>query len=255
MINNLGFIGGGRITKIFLEGILRKSELPDDIVITETDPDAVRRLDKYGVTVETELNRSLDQKYIFISLHPPVIKAIINKLKETVDKDKVIISLAPKIPVKWFKENLSNDIKVVRCIPNAPSIVNKGFNPLCFSDNMSSDEKASIVDFFNIFGRTEIVDESRLEAYAVITAMGPTYLWYQLYELKNIARSFGMQEKEAETAVREMAEGTIASMFSDLKCSEVLDLIPVRPMAEYEEVIKEYYAKSLNNIYEKIKVI
>jgi pyrroline-5-carboxylate reductase len=253
MINNIGFIGGGRITRIFLEGIKNKTNLPDNIIVTETDPAVVELLDKYQVTVETELNRSLKQKYIFISLHPPVIKSIITGLKEKVNKDALIISLAPRLTIKWFKENLGSDVKIVRCIPNAPSIINKGFNPLSFSDNISPEEKESVIDFFDIFGRTEIVEENGLEAYAVISAMGPTYLWYQLYELKNIAGRFGLKEEEAKTAVKEMAEGTLSTMFSDLKCNEVLDLIPVRPMGEYEEKIKEYYNTSLNNIYDKIK--
>jgi pyrroline-5-carboxylate reductase len=255
MLNNIGFIGGGRITRIFLEAILRKTELPDNITITEVNSDAASVLKKYGIiNIENELKESLNQKYIFISLHPPSIKNLIPDLKGKINKDSIIISLAPKLPVKWFKENLGDDIKVVRCIPNAPSIVNKGFNPLTFSDNITPDEKAAIIEFFDLFGRTEIVEENKLEVYAVISAMGPTYLWFQLYELKNIAENMGLPEEEACTAVQNMAEGTIATMFSDLQCSEVLDLIPVKPLGEYEEVIKECYRKSLNSIYEKIRI-
>jgi hypothetical protein len=38
-----------------------------------------------------------------------------------------------------------------------------------------------------------------------------------------------------------------------LNYEKVVDLVPVKPMAEHENTIKEYYKTSLNGLYQKIK--
>jgi len=94
----------------------------------------------------------------------------------------------------------------------------------------------------------------KLEAYAVVAAMGPTYLWFQLYELERIGKTFGLTLQEARTAVSFMAEGSAKSMIdSGLPPDEVMDLIPVKPLREEEEGIKEAYQKRLPSLYQKIK--
>ena len=57
------------------------------------------------------------------------------------------------------------------------------------------------------------VEEGKLEAYAIITAMGPTYLWFQLCELNELAKSFGLSEKEAAKAISKMTKGALKTLF------------------------------------------
>jgi pyrroline-5-carboxylate reductase len=253
MINKIGFLGGGRITRIFLEGILRKHPLPDNIVVTETDERASALLCKYpSVIVEKEINDVLFQDYIFISLHPPVIKTIIDKL-QNLNSNTIIISLAPKLTLQWFKENLGDKCKIIRCIPNAPSIVGSGFNPVAFSSSVTQSERKAFLDFMDTFGRTRIVNEEKLEGYALLTAMGPTYLWFQLYELKSISKQFGLSEEEINEGINEMVKGSLDTMLSDLSCREVMDLVPVRPLADFENNIREFYNIALPEVFKRIK--
>jgi len=130
--------------------------------------------------------------------------------------------------------NLINK-KIVRIIPNANSIVNKGFNPIAFSENMNEEEKKELLDFISVLGETPVVQEEKLEGYAVITGMGPTYFWFQFEELKEIARNFGFTTQEAETGIEKMITGAIKTLFeSGLTPTQVIDLIPFRPLQDYE---------------------
>ena len=45
--------------------------------------------------------------------------------------------------------------------------------------------------------------EDKLEAYAILTAMGPTYFWFQWQELLQIGLSFGLDALEIETGLAE----------------------------------------------------
>jgi pyrroline-5-carboxylate reductase len=139
-------------------------------------------------------------------------------------------------------------------IPNAPSIVNEGYNPVAFAPALPADAKAELQEFFSVWGKCPVVAEEKLEAYAILTAMGPTYLWFQLYELQNIAESFGLTQQEVETAMTEMALAAIKTMQgAGLSPTEVMDLVPSKPLSEEEAHIKQAYHTRLENMYQKLK--
>ena len=103
-------------------------------------------------------------------------------------------------------------------------------------------------------GKCPEVDEGKLEAYAILTAMGPTYLWFQLRELQAIAESFGLSREEAQTGTSEMVAGAERTLFgSGLTAEEVIDLIPVKPLGEEEGSIKAAYHARLEGLYAKLK--
>ena len=103
-------------------------------------------------------------------------------------------------------------------------------------------------------GECPEVVESKLEAYAIVTAMGPTYLWFQWQELQDLSESFGMTSAEAETGIAEMIAGAAKTLFgSGLAAEEVVDLIPVKPLGEEETIIRSMYKSKLTPLYEKLK--
>jgi pyrroline-5-carboxylate reductase len=103
-------------------------------------------------------------------------------------------------------------------------------------------------------GKCPEVAEGKLEAYAIVTAMGPTYLWFQWQELRNLAESFGMTSEEAERGLAEMVAGAAKTLFeSGMAADEVMDLIPVKPLGEEEKIIRAIYKAKLTPLYEKLK--
>jgi pyrroline-5-carboxylate reductase len=98
------------------------------------------------------------------------------------------------------------------------------------------------------------VDETKLEAYAILSAMGPTYLWFQMQKLRELGASFGLTEKETDKALYEMVKGAAKTIFkSGLSYHEVVNLIPVKPLAEDEASILQAYETKLKGLYEKLK--
>lgn len=144
---------------------------------------------------------------------------------------------------------------VARMNPNAGTVVNRGYNPICFSENVTSKIRNEFLNCFIKLGKIPVVAESKIESYAVISAMGPTYFWFQLQQLKELAMEFGLSETEAHETISEMLAGAIATLFySGLNYNETSDLIPVKPLAENEAEIKEIFKKKLTEVYNKIKV-
>jgi pyrroline-5-carboxylate reductase len=143
---------------------------------------------------------------------------------------------------------------IARMIPNATSYINEGVNPVSFSDEFSSIEKKSLLELFNLLGITFEVEESKLEAFALVSAMLPTYFWFQWKEMENLGVQMGLNEPETKRTIQQTLRAAIDLFYhAGMDYNEVIDLIPVRPIGEHEEQITEIYRSKLMGLFQKIK--
>jgi pyrroline-5-carboxylate reductase len=254
---SLGFIGGGRITNIILEGLARKEKQPEKVFVSETNPEVSAKLQARYPSLDMsagDVKGPASATLVFIALHPPAVMATLDGIKKHLHEDAIIVSLAPKLSITQLSSGLGGFSRIVRMIPNAPTVINKGYNPTAFSPTFTREEKKEIRKFMEILGDCPEVDEEHLEAYAILTAMGPTYLWFQLEELKSLGMSFGLSAKEAEKALGKMVKGAVKTLFdSNRSATEVMDLVPVKPIGEEEGTIRNIYQSKLNALYTKLK--
>jgi len=253
----LGFIGAGRVTKIMLEGFKRAGKLPQQIVVSDLSQDGLDTLKRDFPNIDTVLNdnkKPCVQDVIFMALHPPTMSEVLDDIRLFISQNAIIVSLAPKISIDKISEYLGGFKRIIRLLPNAPSIVNAGFNPTVFSSVFAVEEKEDILSLFRVLGECPEVKEETIEAYAITIAMGPTYLWFQLDELRKLGESFGLTSDDLQGGLKQMVIGAAKTMFeSGLSATEVMDLIPVKPLAEDEAGIRSLYEAKLGALFNKLK--
>lgn len=254
---SFGFIGGGRVARIILEGFQRKGiELPE-VIVSDIDPAVLDRLrEKFpGIrTMPGDNKGPATCDIVFLALHPPACPGVLDEIKGALKPGAVLVSLAPKITMARITERLDGFARVARMIPNAPSIVGAGFNPIAFAPALAREEQEDLRAIFSAIGECPAVPEEDLEAYAVLAAMGPTYFWFQWEELEALGAGFGLDREALRNALSAMVEGAGRAYFrSGLAGPEVMDLIPVKPLQEDEEGIRGVFRQRLVPLYEKIK--
>ena len=255
MKKSIGFIGGGRVTGILLQGFKNKKEKFGRIVVADTNPAVLQALMKKFPEVEgADTLTVAAQDIVFISLHPPVVMETLGLISGSVKTDSIVVSLAPKISMAKFASILPGVKNIARLIPNATSYINEGYNPVCFSSGFDSSEKKEILVMLKLLGETFEVAEEKLESYAIMSAMLPTYFWFQWNELASIGQKIGLTEKEAKDSINDTLFASLNLMYkSGLSPKEVIDLIPVKPIGEHETQINEFYNSKLIGLFEKIK--
>jgi pyrroline-5-carboxylate reductase len=168
--------------------------------------------------------------------------------------DAVVVSLAPVLNLARLSTLLAGFSRLARVLPNAPSLVHAGFNPVAFADGLPADDRAEIGSLLDGLGPHPEVPEETLEAYAILAAMGPTYFWFQWQALRELAASFGLAPAEADRALRAMLDGAVRTFFdAGLTAERVLDLVPVKPLAEAEPQIRQAYLDVLPRLHAKLK--
>ena len=252
----IGFIGGGRITRIFLEGWARAHMPPPNIIVSDPNEDVLASLKSRFPDILTTSDNVLgaSQSLVFLAVHPPIMADATSGILDHLQPDALVVSLAPKFTLATLSEMLGGFARLARVIPNAPSIIGVGFNPHAFGSALNLADKTCITDLLTPLGECPEVAEDKLEAYALLTAMGPTYLWFQLQILRELAADFGLTAAEISPALTHMASGAALTLLdSGLSAAEVMDLIPVKPLAAMEPQVTEAYRTCLAAIYQKLR--
>jgi pyrroline-5-carboxylate reductase len=251
---SIGFIGGGRITRIILQAIQNKQFDLSSVIVSDTNQEMLDKLKKqfHDIQVTTQNVIAAKQEYVIIALHPPAIMGVLEEVKEEISASATIFSLAPKITIQKIQSAV-NILNVARLIPNATSIINEGYNPVCFSKEFKKSDKGRSLKWLKQMGPTFEVDEQKLEAYALVSAMAPTYFWFQWQKLVELGTEFGLDSSESEQAVYQSMMAALNVQFNDnLSYKEIRDLIPVKPIGELEEDINEIYETKLKALFAKI---
>ncbi len=256
-LNSICFLGGGRITRILLGGWRAAGADVGGVLVSDPDGAVTNQLSaSFGPMVEISqaLDAVRDRTMVFLAVHPPVIPEVLGKLRGCLRDDAIVISLAPKFTLNQLSSQLNGFDRLARVIPNAASIICAGYNPVAWRDGLIDECRDQVRSVLQPLGQMPEVSESTLETYAVVTAMGPTYFWPQWTELASLAKTFGLSPEEADKAVQAMLKGAVATLFdSGLNADEVMDLIPVKPLAEFEPVMRETFQGKLSAVMEKIR--
>jgi pyrroline-5-carboxylate reductase len=253
---SVGFVGGGRIARIMLEGWRRANAMPARVVVSDPSAEALAKLAAQFPGVETcvgDNRAAAGQQVVFLGLHPAAFGEAMPGLGSALRPDAIVVSLAPKVTIQKLGGMLGLD-RIARAIPNAPSVVGAGYNPVAFGAALSGADRETVLELFAPLGEAPVVDEATLEPYAITAAMGPTYLWFQLYGLRELAASFGLTDEAAAVAVDRMARGALDTMASSgFSSAEVMDLVPVHPLGQDEAAFSEAYRTRLSGVLEKIR--
>lgn len=251
---SLGFIGGGRIVKIFLQAFANKKAELESVAVFDTNANVLAALkDEFPFIETVSLEEAANRPTVFIALHPPIIMESLGKITEIISADALVISLAPKINIEKIASKLKTS-NIARLIPNATSFINEGYNPVTFAPGFNGAEKAEVLNLLQLLGTTFEVDEHKLEAYALLSAMLPTYFWFQWNELTKLGEPMGLTEEESNVAIQQTLQASMNLYFeSGLSPEQIMDLIPVKPIGEHQAQITEIFQTKLLGLFEKIK--
>jgi len=253
-MDSIGFIGAGRIARIMLEGWKRADALDTSIILHDAKAEAAAALAAhYPEAKAGSLAEAASADLVIVGLHPPVMAEVLPALADHLKPDAILLSLAPKVKFAGLTRLLGGFDRLARQNPNAPSIIGKGYNPIAFADGLPDADRQRLLALLAPLGECPVVNEDSIEAYALISAMGPTYLWFQFEELRRLAVGFGLDEAAARAAISSMVHGAVATLFdSGLAPGDVTDLVPVKPLGADEATILALYRDRLEPLYQKL---
>ncbi len=249
----IGFIGAGRIVRVILEGLNNRNFKLEKISAYDCNMEVLNNISARfpSVKITDAVEKVCNTDLIILAIHPPVVMETLEKIKSCLSDKNIILSLAPKIKISQIKEKLGGFGRIARCNPNLTSIINKGYNPICFSDELNDNERERIISLFDMIGKTAIIKEETLEVYAVISAMLPTYFWFMWDELLKLGEQFGLDDNETKNILKEVIPPALDIFL--MYRMEAYNLIPARPLKDEEEKIREIIRTKITETYRNLR--
>ena len=76
----------------------------------------------------------------------------------------------------WWQQNLG-PCKIARIMPNTPAMVKEGVNAICFSKEMTEDDKNLMTELLSYTGRVIPMREDLMGAAMGVSGCGPAYVY------------------------------------------------------------------------------
>ena len=200
MSKTIGFIGAGNMGKAIIKGILSVGQAtPEEIFVYDSyQPSLDSIQSELGVSITSSENEVVQKASIIIlAVKPNAIDEVLNKIKDDLTKEKVLVSIAAGTPIEKLSAHLSNESKVVRVMPNTPALVGQGMSAISCNPYVTEEEKQAILAVFNSFGEAEIVSESLMDAVTGLSGSGPAYVYLFIEALADGAVFEGMPRESA----------------------------------------------------------
>ena len=134
MEKKIGFIGCGNMGTAMIQGILESGKCPPQemMISCRTKKTLEEKKAQFGVQISTD-NRDVAAfaDILFVAVKPQFYAEVLEEIKDLLTEEQILVSIAPGKTLVWFDEVLGRNLKVIRTMPNTPSMVKEGMMGMC----------------------------------------------------------------------------------------------------------------------------
>lgn len=211
MNRKIGIIGCGNMGRAMLSALLKSSDISNDDIIVSTKRENSAEKIRNDFKVKTTLvNSEVAEKsnILFLAVKPHFFKEVIEEIKDKINNDTIIISIAAGITISQIEEWFGKDIKLVRTMPNTPALVGEGMSAICPNKNITSDELNYVGKLYNSFGKYEILEEKDFHAFIALCGSSPAYVFMFIEAMADAGVKLGIPRAKAYKLVEQSVLGS-----------------------------------------------
>lgn len=200
MDRKIGFIGCGNMAKAIIGGILQSGYTsPENIHASNRSYDNLEEMhQKYGIIVsQNNLDIARQCEILFLAVKPVKYSLVIEEIKEVVQDNALIIMIAAGQTIEQNEQRFGRKMKMVRTMPNTPSLVGEGMTAVSTNELVTTEEKQEIQAIFECFGKVEFIDEQLMDTASGVSGASPAYAYMFIEALADGAVLQGMPRKQA----------------------------------------------------------
>lgn len=207
----IGFIGSGNMAQAIIGGMIDSNLVSKDNIYATAVSDKTINLvkEKYGVNTSKD-NKDVANKtdIIFLAVKPNVYKTVIDEIKDVVDENKLIVTIAAGQTIENIEDMFGKKLRIIRTMPNTPALVGEGMGLITANKKATNEDLENVVKIFNSFGKSEIVEESLIDTAGSLSGCGPAYTYMYIEALADAAVESGVKRDLAYKLAAQMVLGS-----------------------------------------------
>lgn len=200
MKQTIGFIGCGKMAQAMIGGMIGKGHVqPEQVLASARTAETLHKVtERYGIrTAEDNRSVAREADLLFLAVAPNLHDAVIAEVREVLKPDAIVITVAAGITMKRVETAFGAQVKVVRTMPNTPSLVGAGMSAMCANQRVKEEELAGVVALFRSFGEVEVIAESQMDAIPSISGSSPAYAYMMIEALADGGVRLGLSRDQS----------------------------------------------------------
>ena len=196
---NISFIGGGNMASALISGLLQQGYAARQLTVVEINAESREKLQQaFGITAVADLAEGIAASdVILLAVKPQQLFELTQTLAPLL-KNQLTISIAAGIRSTDIMRWLGGYQRVVRAMPNTPSLVRSGVTGLYAAPSVDARDRTSAESILAAVGSTLWVDdEEMLHAVTAISGSGPAYVFYFIEAMQQAAIELGLSAAQA----------------------------------------------------------
>jgi pyrroline-5-carboxylate reductase len=200
MNKKIGFIGCGNMAQAMIGGIVKSKLVSSESVIVSnpSNKNLNSVKEQYNIIVTND-NREVAKfsDIVILAVKPYKYLEVIDEIKSHLSSDAIIVTIAAGITLEVMSGVLSGSAKVIRTMPNTPALVGEGMSAICANRNITKEELKEVINIFESFGKTEILEEKLMDVVPAVSGSSPAYVYMFIEALGDGAVLKGMPRDKA----------------------------------------------------------
>lgn len=231
----IAVIGVGNIGKILLERLISSGVSGSHLIVCEINEEKANKaaLD-FGVETRTISDlHLLDVSLILLCVGPKAVLPTIKELTNHLKPDQTLVSFAAAVPISEIVKVAPVGVKVVRIMPNAPSLTGKGMNPVCFSERTDQETRDLIFELLNCLGETLEIPDNLMNSAVGLSGAAIRSVLPTMEGMIRAGIDAGFSEEQARILVSQSFLGVAALVKEGkLPIQELKKLTPMETLTE-----------------------
>ena len=198
-VMTIGFIGIGNMGGAMLGGAIRSGHFkPEDIYASDISRDALQKIkDEYKINTAKDNKEAAGCDMLILAVKPQFLYGVIDDIKDSVSSETLIVSIAAGQSIEKIENAFGKKIRLVRVMPNTPALVGEAMSAISGNENVLPEQMNTVKEFFECFGKAEIVPEKLMDAVTGVSGSSPAYIFMLIEAMADAAVNAGMMRSQA----------------------------------------------------------
>lgn len=207
----IAFIGAGNMSGSIIGGMVNAGYSSQNIIASNRSTPKLDKLhNQFAIQTTTDnLLAIRESDVVVLGVKPQMMEAVCSEISTLGDSlsNKLFISLAVGITATRLKTLLKQNVAMIRCMPNTPSLYSLGVSGL-YATGASDTQKDFATQMFTPIGEVVWVEEEQgVDAVAAVSGSGPAYYFLFMEGMIKKAIALGFDETTARKMVQQTALG------------------------------------------------
>jgi pyrroline-5-carboxylate reductase len=206
----IGMIGAGQMASALAAGFLRAGLVEKDRLLA-ADPaaDARRRFAELTGAQVLEDNRAVlaEADVIILAVKPQQMAAVAEQLRGQVAPKQLVVSIAAGVRLHQLAEWLGSETRLVRVMPNTPSLVGQGASGYSLGAQATEADAALVQQLLEAVGLACRVPEPLLDAVTGLSGSGPAFIYTVIEALSDAGVRHGLPRTVAAPLAAQTVRG------------------------------------------------